>query len=172
MHGWHQPVPGKRGPPVIGVPSTKEKRCRPPVLPVTWPPTWVDARPRRIARTFNIDYAASAPALESVTAHVQQLRTVLCEVSSRCRIRLAGLYLPPTRRRLARTSPQFVGARPDDVVVFTRQHDRALNLLAAGAREVLFLDVEHHANLLPLAARMRIESSERRNAAAGDSARR
>jgi selenocysteine lyase/cysteine desulfurase len=44
----------------------------------------------------------------------------------------------------------FVGARTDDVVVFTRNTTDALNLLAGCVPgPVLRLDVEHHANLLP-----------------------
>ena len=48
----------------------------------------------------------------------------------------------------------FLGARPDDVVVFGRNTTDALNLLAAAVPgEVVCLDVEHHANLLPWRAR-------------------
>ncbi len=44
----------------------------------------------------------------------------------------------------------FLGARRDDVVVFTRNTTDALNLLAGCVPgTVLTLDVEHHANLLP-----------------------
>ncbi|HET8879972.1 MAG TPA: aminotransferase class V-fold PLP-dependent enzyme, partial [Arthrobacter sp.] len=51
----------------------------------------------------------------------------------------------------------FVGGRPDDSVIFTRNTTDSLNLLAGclpvtGGRhtgEVLYLDIEHHANLLP-----------------------
>jgi selenocysteine lyase/cysteine desulfurase len=52
----------------------------------------------------------------------------------------------------------FVGARGDDVVIFTRNTTDALNLLAAavpsgaldgGRGGVVHLDIEHHANLLP-----------------------
>lgn len=46
----------------------------------------------------------------------------------------------------------FVGARPDDVVVFTKHTTEAVNVLAAAlpddARAVVFAG-EHHANLLP-----------------------
>jgi selenocysteine lyase/cysteine desulfurase len=50
----------------------------------------------------------------------------------------------------------FAGARPDDVVVFTRNTTDALNLLAGAVPEdgdVVFLDIEHHANLLPWRSR-------------------
>jgi selenocysteine lyase/cysteine desulfurase len=47
---------------------------------------------------------------------------------------------------------RFLGAREDDVVVFTRNTTDALNLLAhcvPAGEAVLYLDIEHHANLLP-----------------------
>jgi selenocysteine lyase/cysteine desulfurase len=45
---------------------------------------------------------------------------------------------------------RFVGARTDDVAVFTRNTTDALNLLAGCVPgRVVCLDVEHHANLLP-----------------------
>ena len=48
----------------------------------------------------------------------------------------------------------FLGARSDDVVVFGRNTTDALNLLAAAVPgEVVCLDVEHHANLLPWRSR-------------------
>jgi selenocysteine lyase/cysteine desulfurase len=44
----------------------------------------------------------------------------------------------------------FVGARPDDVVLITRNTTDALNLLATAVPgAVVHLDIEHHANLLP-----------------------
>jgi selenocysteine lyase/cysteine desulfurase len=48
------------------------------------------------------------------------------------------------------TVARFVGARADHVAVFTRNTTDALNLLAGAVPgEVVVLDVEHHANLLP-----------------------
>jgi selenocysteine lyase/cysteine desulfurase len=47
---------------------------------------------------------------------------------------------------------RFLGAREDDVTIFVRNTTDALNLLAGAVPEggsVLYLDLEHHANLLP-----------------------
>ncbi len=115
----------------------------------------------------NLDYAASAPALSSVVEHVTELLPYYASVH-----RGAGFasqvstdVFESARQSVAR----FVGARADDVVIFTRNTTDALNLLAtavphagphpgphagphAGPEtggDVVFLDVEHHANLLP-----------------------
>ena len=95
----------------------------------------------------NLDLAASAPALRSVADHVIELLPYYASVH-----RGAGYASAVCTSVLeqARTAVgEFVGARADDVVVFTRNTTDALNLLAGcvpGA--VLCLDVEHHANLL------------------------
>ena len=102
-------------------------------------------------RTYaNLDYAASAPALESVAARVTEVLPLYASVH-----RGAG-YLSQVSTALYEASRQtiarFVGARADDVAVITRNTTDALNLLSGcvpdGGR-VLVLDVEHHANLLP-----------------------
>jgi selenocysteine lyase/cysteine desulfurase len=96
----------------------------------------------------NLDLAASAPALRSVAAHVAEVLPYYASVH-----RGAGYASQVSTALLesARTTVGgFVGARADDVVVFTRNTTDALNLLAGcvpGA--VLCLDIEHHANLLP-----------------------
>ncbi len=98
----------------------------------------------------NLDYAASAPALETVAARVTEVLPLYASVH-----RGAG-YLSQVSTALyeasRRTVAAFVGARPDDVAVITRNTTDAVNLLAgcvpAGGR-VLVLDIEHHANLLP-----------------------
>lgn len=102
------------------------------------------------ARYANLDYAASAPALEAVCAHLQQVLPYYSSVH-----RGAGFASQVSTRlyeSARRTVGEFLGARPDDVVVFTRNTTDALNLLASavpGDGDVIFLDVEHHANLLP-----------------------
>lgn len=105
-------------------------------------------------RYANLDYAASAPALQTVAdfvcnglehyASVHRGAGYASQVST-------AIY-EGTRATVA----AFVGARPDDVVVVTRNTTDALNLLASavpadgpGGGEVVFLDLEHHANLLP-----------------------
>ncbi|WP_258724641.1 aminotransferase class V-fold PLP-dependent enzyme [Cellulomonas sp. NS3] len=108
------------------------------------------------SRTYaNLDYAASAPALEAVAARVTEVLPLYASVH-----RGAG-YLSQVSTALYEASRQtiarFVGARADDVAIITRNTTDALNLLAgvvpAGADgtpgRVLVLDVEHHANLLP-----------------------
>ena len=105
-------------------------------------------------RYANLDYAASAPALQTVAdfvcsglehyASVHRGAGYASQVST-------AIY-EGTRATVA----AFVGAREDDVVVVVRNTTDALNLLATaipadgpGGGEVVFLDLEHHANLLP-----------------------
>jgi selenocysteine lyase/cysteine desulfurase len=96
----------------------------------------------------NLDLAASAPALEDVAAHVAQLLPYYSSVH-----RGAGYASQVSTAVLESARAQvgtFLGARPDDVVVLTRNTTDALNLLAGAVPgEVVCLDVEHHANLLP-----------------------
>jgi selenocysteine lyase/cysteine desulfurase len=102
----------------------------------------------RRARHVHLDNAASAPALARVAAHVTEVLPVYASVhrgagylSQLC----TGLY-----EQARETVGRFVGARPDDVVVLTRNTTDALNLLSTAVPgEVVVLDVEHHANLLP-----------------------
>lgn len=102
------------------------------------------------ARYVNLDYAASAPALRAVADHVAEILPTYASVH-----RGAGYASQLSTRRYedARgTVARFVGARRDDVVVFTRNTTDALNLLAGcvpAGGEVVVLDLEHHANLLP-----------------------
>ncbi|GLY28289.1 aminotransferase class V-fold PLP-dependent enzyme [Kineosporia sp. NBRC 101731] len=112
----------------------------------------------RTARAVNLDYAASAPALQAVADHVAEVLPYYASVH-----RGAG-YASQVSTALYESARQtigaFVGARPGDLTVFTRNTTDALNLLAGavpqdgpGAGEVVVLDVEHHANLLPWTAR-------------------
>jgi selenocysteine lyase/cysteine desulfurase len=96
----------------------------------------------------NLDYAASAPALEAVAARVTEVLPLYASVH-----RGAG-YLSQVSTALYEASRQtiarFVGAREDDVAIITRNTTDSLNLLAGVVPgSVLVLDVEHHANLLP-----------------------
>ncbi|WP_029291537.1 aminotransferase class V-fold PLP-dependent enzyme [Cellulomonas sp. HZM] len=119
-----------------------------PLLPVVGGATTVplvDGSQRVYA---NLDYAASAPALESVAARVTEVLPLYASVH-----RGAG-YLSQVSTALYESARQtiarFVDARHDDVAIITRNTTDSLNLLAGvvpGA--VLVLDVEHHANLLP-----------------------
>ncbi|WP_375424097.1 aminotransferase class V-fold PLP-dependent enzyme [uncultured Friedmanniella sp.] len=102
----------------------------------------------RRARFVHLDTAASAPALTRVANHVSDVLPFYASVhrgagylSQLC----TGLY-----EQARVTVGRAVGARADDVVVFTRNTTDALNLLSAAVPgEVVVLDVEHHANLLP-----------------------
>lgn len=101
-------------------------------------------------RYANLDYAASAPALGTVAAHVATALPYYASVhrGAGYASQVSTAVLENSRARVGR----FVGARPDDVVVFVRNTTDALNLLATAVPDggsVLYLDVEHHANLVP-----------------------
>ncbi|NRQ36103.1 aminotransferase class V-fold PLP-dependent enzyme [Nonomuraea sp. NN258] len=104
----------------------------------------------RLVGYANLDYAASAPCLEPVSAAVAAALPAYSSVH-----RGAGYasQLTTARYEQARhTVRAFVGARPDDAVIFTRNTTDATNLLAGclpeGTTAVVF-DTEHHASLLP-----------------------
>lgn len=121
-----------------------------PLLPVVGADTQVPLVDGTTRAYANLDCAASAPSLEAVAARVTEVLPLYASVH-----RGAG-YLSQVSTALyeasRRTIAGFVGARPDDVAVVTRNTTDALNLLAGcvppGGR-VLVLDLEHHANLLP-----------------------
>lgn len=106
-------------------------------------------------RYVNLDYAASAPAVSAVADYLQEILPYYASVH-----RGAGFasQISTSVYENARTIVRdFVGGRPDDAVIFTRNTTDALNLLArclpgaggVGEGDVLYLDIEHHANLLP-----------------------
>src|SRR6478672_8798014 len=106
-------------------------------------------------RYANLDYGASAPALSVVSAYLNEILPYYASVH-----RGAGYasQLSTSVYENARNIVRgFVGGRPDDSVIFTRNTTDSLNLLAgclpvADGRhtgEVIYLDIEHHANLLP-----------------------
>ncbi len=106
-------------------------------------------------RYANLDYGASAPALSVVSAYLNEILPFYASVH-----RGAGYAsqistsVYENARDIVR---EFVGGRTDDAVIFTRNTTDSLNLLAGclpvvngrHAGEVLYLDIEHHANLLP-----------------------
>jgi selenocysteine lyase/cysteine desulfurase len=111
----------------------------------------------RLVRYANLDYAASAPCLEPVSAAVAAALPAYSSVH-----RGAGYasQLTTARYEQARhTVRAFVGARPSDAVIFTRNTTDATNLLArclpAGTTVVVF-DTEHHASLLPWGEAVRL----------------
>ena len=99
-------------------------------------------------RYINLDYAASAPALGVVAAHIAEVLPLYASVH-----RGAG-YASQISTAVYENARvvvgDFVGARPGDSVIFTRNTTDSLNLLASVAPgETVVLDLEHHANLLP-----------------------
>ena len=126
----------------------------PPLLAIAGAGRRVPLVDGRTARYVDLDVAASAPALRAVADHVAEILPVYGSVH-----RGAGWtsQVSTALYEAARaTVASFVGARPGDVAVLVRNTTDALNLLASavpadanGTGEVLFLDVEHHANLLP-----------------------
>jgi len=103
-------------------------------------------------RYANLDYAASAPALRAVADRVTELLPLYSSVHRGAGYASAVCTRAYEAARAAVAS--FTGARPDDAVVFTRNTTDALNLLASAVPgSVVHLDIEHHANLLPWAAR-------------------
>lgn len=82
----------------------------------------------RTTRSIDLDYAASAPALDAV---VERVREVLPHCASVHRGAGHKSQVCTREYESARnTVHRFCGADPDDVVVFTRNTTDALNLLA------------------------------------------
>ena len=103
-------------------------------------------------RYANLDYAASAPALRQVADRVTELLPLYSSVHRGAGY--ASAVCTSAYEAARATLASFTGARPDDVVIFTRNTTDALNLLAAAVPgPAVHLDIEHHANLLPWQAR-------------------
>ncbi|WP_432493102.1 aminotransferase class V-fold PLP-dependent enzyme [Kineococcus gypseus] len=121
-----------------------------PLLPVVGAGTLVPLATGGEVAHANLDIAASAPALSAVAERVAQVLPHYASVHRGAGYlsRVCTALFEQAREQVGR----FVGARPDDAVVFTRSTTDALDLLSravpAGGR-VLVADVEHHANLLP-----------------------
>jgi selenocysteine lyase/cysteine desulfurase len=104
----------------------------------------------RTLRYANLDNAASTPVMADVWAAVEEFAPWYSSVhrGSGYKSQLATAEFEGAREVVAR----FVGARPDDDVVFVRNTTEAINLLAASlpaGTRVLSSTVEHHANMLP-----------------------
>ncbi|MFQ4147249.1 aminotransferase class V-fold PLP-dependent enzyme [Arthrobacter sp. LAPM80] len=115
-------------------------------------------------RYANLDYAASAPAVEEVAAHLNEVLPYYASVHRGAGF--ASQVSTSVYENARRIVAEFVRAREDDTVIFTRNTTDSLNLLAGcvdsilkqrgyvegrsnAHGEVLYLDLEHHANLLP-----------------------
>jgi len=122
-----------------------------PLLPVLGADLRVPLADGRSARYVNLDYAATAPALACVAERVAAVLPYAGSVhrGSGVPSRVASGLYENARATVARR----LGARAGDHVIFTRNTTDATNLLAAcvpaGRGDVVTLDVEHHANLLP-----------------------
>ena len=101
-------------------------------------------------RYVNLDYAASAPALQRVRDAVGDLLAWYSSVhrGAGFKSRVATTAYEGARESIRR----FVNARDDDAVIITRNTTDSINLLAGtlpeGTHVVCFAG-EHHANLLP-----------------------
>ncbi|WP_125609577.1 aminotransferase class V-fold PLP-dependent enzyme [Specibacter cremeus] len=115
-------------------------------------------------RYANLDYGASAPALAEVGDHLAEILPYYASVHRGAGF--ASQVSTSVYENARGIVAGFVGARPDDAVIFTRNTTDSLNLLAGCVEsllaanghvggvsndhgEVLYLDIEHHANLLP-----------------------
>ena len=102
------------------------------------------------ARYVNLDYAASAPALTRVWAAVQAFLPWYSSVhrGAGFRSQVATAAYEGARDAVR----DFLGGRPGDTVIFTRNTTDAINLLARclpHRTTVVTTLAEHHANLLP-----------------------
>ncbi len=111
---------------------------------------------RQVVEAAHLDHAATTPALVAVRDAVDKVLPTYGSVHRGAGIasRRTSDWFEQARAGVA----QFVGARPDDVVVFTRNTTDSLALLAhclpRGA-EVFAWESAHHAALLPWGRRAR-----------------
>jgi len=134
--------------------APNEKPIAPAVLGSDVKVTLADGR---VVSYANLDYAATAPCLASVADAVNELLPWYASVH-----RGAGALSRRCTREYEQareTIADFLGARPDDCVIFTRNTTDALNLLARAlptAITAVGWGGEHHANLLPWASVTRL----------------
>ena len=103
-------------------------------------------------RYVNLDYAASAPALRAVADRAAELLPLYSSVHRGAGY--ASAVCTSAYESARGEIASFAGARDGNVVVITRNTTDALNLLATAVDgPVVYLDIEHHANLLPWQAR-------------------
>ena len=98
----------------------------------------------------NLDYAASAPPLTEVWAEVQAFLPWYSSVHRGAGFR--SLVATAAYEGARDAVRGFLGGRPDDTVIFTRNTTDAINLLARclpPETSVVTTLSEHHANLLP-----------------------
>lgn len=100
----------------------------------------------------NLDHGASAPALVAVKQAVDTATRTYASVhrGKGHASQVSSRYYEAAREEVAR----YVGARRDDIVVFTRHTTDSMNLLASvlpAGTTVFVFDSEHHATLFPWA---------------------
>jgi selenocysteine lyase/cysteine desulfurase len=142
--GAHLPHPSHRG--LGGVGSLSLPAVVRPDLVPTLSGDWVDYA--------NLDHAASTPAFERVSRAVESATRTYSSVhrGTGWLSRVTSAHYEAARDEVAR----FVGAREDDVVVFTRGTTDSVNLLARALPRdttVIVFSSEHHATLLPWSRR-------------------
>ncbi len=130
--------------------STPAQRDLPPVVR----PDLVPTLSGDLVDYANLDHAASTPAFEGVARAVEAATRTYSSVhrGTGWLSRITSAHYEAARDEVAR----FVGARPDDAVVFTRNTTDAVNLLARCLprdTSVVVFASEHHATLLPWAPR-------------------
>ncbi|XVU23577.1 aminotransferase class V-fold PLP-dependent enzyme [Actinoplanes sp. CA-054009] len=117
----------------------------------------VDLPDGRTVRFAHLDYAASAPAVRVAADAVTSLLPLYGSVHRGTGRRSQKSTLEYERAR--DIVAEFLGCRPGDEVIFTRNTTDALNLLARslppGTTTIVF-DGEHHANLLPWPSPVRL----------------
>ncbi len=119
-----------------------------PLLPVIGGDLRVPLVDGSETRYVNLDYAASSPALEAVAKHVTEVLPLYASVHRGAGY--ASQISTAAYEHARRVVGDFVGARQDDLVIFTRNTTDSLNLLASVVPgDTVVLDIEHHANLLP-----------------------
>ena len=110
----------------------------------------VPLRDGQLVRHRDFDHAATTPSLRRVQDAVTEFLPYYAAVhrSAGWKSARSSEHVEQARERVAR----FVGARADDVVVFTRSTTDAVNILSEATPEdttVVVFDGEHHANMLP-----------------------
>jgi selenocysteine lyase/cysteine desulfurase len=119
-----------------------------PLAPVTGAGLLVPLVRGGEARYVNLDYAASAPALQAVTDQVSALLPLYASVHRGAGY--ASQVCTGAYEQARHVVAAFAGACSEDAVIFTRNTTDAMNLLASAVPgDVVHLDIEHHANMLP-----------------------
>lgn len=153
-------LPRPRGRSASAVPTIREHQLRsvgacdePSGLPVVVGADLEVPTREGLVRYAHLDHAASTPALVSVTVAVQRALETYSSVhrGAGWASRVTSRWYEQARLEVG----EFVGARPEDAVVFTRTTTDSWNLLsrALPSRTTVFVfDSEHHSTLLPWGA--------------------